>query len=141
MLPLIGLFVVFLILNSLNIFTKLWWVGELLLWIVTANFIITFAYPVANFTRRFILKGIFFGTLNVFILGIISYLFHNSIIFTLLNISFFFWISFFSTMSLSGYTMATSPSEIQEEYPRFRVLNKVLLTISLISLVIGIVLL
>jgi len=44
-------------------------------------------------------------------------------------------------MSLSGYTMATSPSEIQEEYPRFRVLNKVLLTISLISLVIGIVLL
>jgi hypothetical protein len=35
--------------------------------------------------------------------------------------------------------MATSPSEIQEEYPIFSSLNKVLLTISLISLVIGIV--
>jgi hypothetical protein len=139
MLPLISLFVLFLILDSLNVTAKLWWVGELLLWIVTANFIITFTYPIANFTRRFIIKGIFFGTLNVFILGLISYLFHNSIIFTLLNISFFFWVSFFSTMSLSGYTMATSPSEIQEEYPIFSILNKVLLTISLISLVIGIV--
>ena len=139
LLPLIGLFLVFLILNSLNLFAKLWWVGELLLWIVTANFIITFIYPLANFTRRFILKGIFFGTLNIFILGIISFLFHKSIIFTLFNLSFFLWVSFFSTMSLSGYTMATSPSEIQEEYPRFKILNKVLLTISLISLVIGII--
>ena len=139
LLPLIGLFLVFLILNSLNIFAKLWWVGELLLWIVTANFIITFTYPLANFTRRFILKGIFFGTLNIFILGIISFLFHKSIIFTLFNLSFFLWVSFFSTMSLSGYTMATSPSEIQGEYPIFKILNKVLLTISLISLVIGIV--
>lgn len=139
LLPLIGLFLVFLILNSLNLFAKLWWVGELLLWIVTANFIITFTYPLANFTRRFILKGIFFGTLNIFILGIISFLFHKSIIFTLFNLSFFLWVSFFSTMSLSGYTMATSPSEIQEEYPRFKILNKVLLTISLISLVIGII--
>ncbi|GAH09323.1 unnamed protein product, partial [marine sediment metagenome] len=52
---------------------------------------------------------------------------------------YFFWVSFFSTMSLSGYTMATSPSEIQEEYPIFSMLNKVLLTISLILLVIGIV--
>ena len=141
MLPLISLFVLFLLLNSFNIFAKLWWVGELLLWIVTSNFIITFTYPIAKFTRRFIMKGIFFGTLNVFILGVISYLFHNSITFTLLNISFFFWISFFSTMSLSGYTMATSPSEIQEEYPIFKIVNKVLLTISLISLAIGIVLL
>lgn len=139
LLPFIGLFLVFLILNSLNLFAKLWWVGELLLWIVTANFIITFTYPLANFTRRFILKGIFFGTLNIFILGIISFLFHKSIIFTLFNLSFFLWVSFFSTMSLSGYTMATSPSEIQEEYPRFKILNKVLLTISLISLVIGII--
>ena len=139
LLPLIGLFLVFLILNSLNLFAKLWWVGELLLWIVTANFIITFTYPLANFTRRFILKGIFFGTLNIFILGIISFLFHKSIIFTLFNLGFFLWVSFFSTMSLSGYTMATSPSEIQEEYPRFKILNKVLLTISLISLVIGII--
>ncbi|MBY9015771.1 MAG: methyltransferase domain-containing protein [Candidatus Lokiarchaeota archaeon] len=138
-LPLISLLFVFLILNSLNISTKLWWVGELLFWIVASNFIITFLFPVANFTRRFIIKGIFFGTLNVFILGIISYFFHNSIIFTLWNISFFFWVSFFSTMSLSGYTMATSPSEIQEEYPIFGILNKVILTISLISLVIGIV--
>jgi len=137
--PLIILFFVFLLLDSLSITAKLWWVGELLLWIVASNFIITFTFPIANFTRRFIIKGVFFGTLNVFILGIISYLFHYSIIFTLWNLSFFFWISFFSTMSLSGYTMATSPSEIQEEYPIFSKINKVLLTISLISLVIGIV--
>jgi len=137
--PLIGIFLVLFLLNSFNIVAKLWWVGELILWIVASNFIITFTFPVSNFTRRFIIKGVFFGILNVIVLGTISYLFHNSIIFTLLNISFFFWVSFFSTMSLSGYTMATSPSEIQEEYPIFSILNKVLLTISLISLVIGIV--
>jgi len=137
--PLIGIFLVLFLLNSFNIVTKLWWVGELILWIVASNFIITFTFPVSNFTRRFIIKGVFFGILNVIVLGTISYLFHNSIIFTLLNISFFFWVSFFSTMSLSGYTMATSPSEIQEEYPIFSILNKVLLTIGLISLVIGIV--
>jgi hypothetical protein len=43
-------------------------------------------------------------------------------------------------MSLSGYSMATSPGEIQEEYPVFRRIHLPLLIIGLILVVSGIVL-
>jgi ubiquinone/menaquinone biosynthesis C-methylase UbiE len=141
MLPLIALFLISVVLNMIGLFDKFWWAGELLLWIVLSNFLITFLFPISKFTRRFIYKGIFFGTLNSIALGVLTYYIHNSIVYMLLNIAFFFWVSFFSTMSLSGYTMATSPSEIQEEYPIFSIINKILLTISLISIVVGIILL
>jgi len=129
------------VLNLIGLFDKLWWAGELLIWIIISNFLITFLFPTSKFTRRFIYKGIFFGILNVVVLGALTYMLHNSIVYILWNISFFFWISFFSTMSLSGYTMATSPSEIQEEYPIFSTINKILLAISVISMVFGIILL
>ena len=135
------LFLISFILNLMGLFDKLWWAGELLLWIIISNFLITFLFPISKFTRRFIYKGIFFGILNSIALGALTYYLHNSIVYMLLNIAFFFWVSFFSTMSLSGYTMATSPSEIQEEYPIFSLINKILLTISLISMVFGIILL
>ena len=141
LLPLIALFLISFVLNLIGLFDKFWWAGELLLWIIISNFLIIFLFPISKFTRRFIYKGIFFGTLISIALGALTYFLHNSIVYTVLNIAFFFWISFFSTMSLSGYTMATSPKEIQEEYPIFSRINKILLTISLISMVVGIILL
>jgi ubiquinone/menaquinone biosynthesis C-methylase UbiE len=141
LLPLIALFLISLILNLIGLFDKLWWAGELLLWIILSNLIITFLFPLSKFTRRFIYKGIFFGIINTLTLGALTYFLHYSILYILWSIAFLFWISFFSTMSLSGYTMASSPGEIQEEYPIFSLINKILLTISLISMVVGIILL
>jgi hypothetical protein len=40
-------------------------------------------------------------------------------------------------MSFSGYTMATSPREIQGEYPVFTKINMTLLIIGLISKIVG----
>jgi ubiquinone/menaquinone biosynthesis C-methylase UbiE len=141
LLPLIALFLISLVLNMIGLFDKIWWAGELLLWIISSNFLITFLFPISKFTRRFIYKGILFGILNSLALGVLTYFLHNSILYTLWGIGFLFWVSFFSTMSLSGYTMATSPREIQEEYPVFRIINMTLLVISLISMVFGIILL
>ena len=141
LLPLIALFFILLTLNSIGITIKLWWPLEFILWIIISNFLITFLIPMSKFTRRFINKGIFFGILNTIALGALTYIIHNSIIYVLWNIGIFFWISFFSTMSFSGYTMATSPREIQEEYPIFNIINKILLLISLVSVVFGMILL
>ncbi|MFX1315766.1 MAG: methyltransferase domain-containing protein [Promethearchaeota archaeon] len=136
LLPLIVLIILFLFLNWFN---KLWWIGELTLWILLANFFIVLLFPLARFTRRFILKGIFFGVINITFLGSLSYLIHGSIYYVLWHICFYFWITFFSTMSFSGYTMATSPREIQEEYPIFSLINKILFIISLVLLALGII--
>ncbi len=141
LLPLIALFFILLTLNSIGITIKLWWPLEFILWIIISNFLITFLIPMSKFTRRFINKGIFFGILNTIALGALTYIIHNSIIYVLWNIGIFFWISFFSTMSFSGYTMATSHREIQEEYPIFNIINKILLLISLVSVVFGMILL
>jgi len=136
LLPLIGLLLLFL---ALNWFNKLWWIGELTLWILCANLVIVLLFPLARFTRRFIFKGIFFGVINIIFFGGLSYLIHSSIYYILWHICFYFWITFFSTMSFSGYTMATSPREIQEEYPIFSIINKILLVLSLIFLTLGII--
>jgi hypothetical protein len=134
LLPLIGLTLLFL---ALNLFNKLWWIGQVSLWIVVANFTVALLFPLSIFTRRFIYKGIFFGIINIILLGGLSYLISNSIFTILWYISFYFWVTFFSTMSFSGYTMATSPREIQEEYPIFNLINKILFTLSLILLALG----
>jgi len=137
LLPLIALIILFL---AINWFNKLWWIGEITLWILLANLNIILLFPLSKFTRRFIFKGIFFGTINIILFGSLSYLIHNSINYTLWHICFYFWITFFSTMSFSGYTMATSPREIQEEYPIFSVVNKILFVLSLVLLALGIIL-
>jgi len=136
LLPLIGLVILFLALNWVN---KLWWIGELTLWILFANLVIVLLYPIASFTRRFIFKGFFLGVINIFLFGSLSYLIHNSIYYVLWHIPFYSWITFFSTMSFSGYTMATSPREIQEEYPIFSIINKILFVVSLVLLTLGII--
>lgn len=134
LLPLIVLVLLFSILTWFN---KLWWIGELSLWILTANFIVMFLFPISGFTRKFIFKGIFFGIINMILLGGLSYLIHNSLFYVLWQLCFYFWITFFSVMSFSGYTMATSPREIQEEYPIFNLINKILFVLSLIFLMLG----
>ncbi|MFX0004773.1 MAG: methyltransferase domain-containing protein [Candidatus Hermodarchaeota archaeon] len=133
-LPLIVL--IFLLL-FITWFNKLWWVGELALWIITANIIIALLFPISGFTRRFIFKGIFFGIFNMVFLGGISFLIHSNIYYVLWQLPFYFWITYFSTMSFSGYSMATSPREIQEEYPIFNLTNKILIVLSIVSLILG----
>jgi 2-polyprenyl-3-methyl-5-hydroxy-6-metoxy-1,4-benzoquinol methylase len=133
-LPLIALVIVFSILTWFN---KLWWVGELSLWIILANIIFTVLFPISNFTRRFIFKGIFFGIINMVLLGGLAFLIHKNIFYVVWQLGFYFWVTYFSTMSFSGYSMATSPREIQEEYPVFNLTNKILMILSIISLVIG----
>ncbi|MFX1310795.1 MAG: methyltransferase domain-containing protein [Promethearchaeota archaeon] len=134
--PLLGLTIILIALNWMN---KLWWVLELAIWIIITNVIIAYLFPFSKFTRKFLYKSIFFGTLNVIILSLINLFIQNSIFKILWSIVFYFWISFFSTMSFSGYTMATSPREIQIEYPVFRKINLTLLIISILCLVIGII--
>ncbi|MCJ7648095.1 MAG: methyltransferase domain-containing protein [Candidatus Lokiarchaeota archaeon] len=137
LLPIIGFFVIFLL--SLPWINKLTWVGELISWIILSNAIISILFPLSNFTRSFIKKGMFFGFFTSLILGGISWLLHGSLIFILLNVILFFWIAFFSTMSFSGYTMATSPREIQEEYSSFKRINKFLLITGTVLSIIGII--
>ncbi len=136
LLPLFALIILF---SALNWFYKLWWIGELTLSILCINLVIVLLFPLARFTRRFIFKGIFFGVINIILFGSLSYLIHSSIYYILWHICFYFWITFFSTMSFSGYTMATSQREIQEEYPIFSVINKILFVLSLIFLTLGII--
>ncbi len=116
---------------------KLWIVGEIWLWIIIANAIIAGLFPITNFTRRFIIKGIVFGIITIIVLSSISWFIHKNMFLILLNSAFYFWLSFFSTMSFSGYSMATSPKEIQDEYPAFRKSHLVLLISSLVFFAIG----
>lgn len=118
---------------------KLTWILYFLFWIISSNLLICFLFPISNFTSRFIHKGLLFGIVNAFIVGLLTLLFHRSFMFMILNLLFIFWISFFSTMSFSGYSMATSPREIQGEYPLFKMLNKIFLTIGIILSILGII--
>jgi ubiquinone/menaquinone biosynthesis C-methylase UbiE len=126
------------LLSSLYWTNKLTWLAYFLLWIIISNGIISILFPLSNFTRKFILKGTFFGIVNLILLGAITMILHQSLLFTLLNLPFFYWVSFFSTMSFSGYTMATAPREIQGEYPLFKKVNKIIMIIAIISTTIGI---
>ncbi len=117
--------------------TQLLIVGEIWLWIIIANALIAIFFPITKFTRKFINKGIIFGVINVLLFGGISWLFHYSLLSILLSSIFYFWLAFFSTMSFSGYTMATSPREIQDEYPIFSKINMILLIIGLVTKIIG----
>jgi len=137
LLPIVGFLVIFLIM--LIWINKLAWIGEFISWIIISNALIAIFFPLSNFTRTFTKKGIFFGFLTSIVLGGMTWLLHMSLIFILLNVVIFFWIAFFSTMSFSGYTMATSPREIQKEYPRFKKINKFLLITGTVLSLIGII--
>jgi ubiquinone/menaquinone biosynthesis C-methylase UbiE len=130
--PYIILFFALAILDYANIINKLWMIGDFFVWILFPNILLTFFYPIANFTRRFIIKSTLFGGLNMIILGFFIWCLRSSILFTGLNLLFLFWIGFFTTMSFSGYTMRTNPREIQNEYKLFKKINYLLLPLALI---------
>lgn len=137
--PSFALFLILFGLTLLNVIeiSELWIVGEIWLWVIITNTTIMILFPITNFTRKFITKGIIYGVINVVLLGYISWLFHSSLPLIFWSSCFYFWLAFFSTMSYSGYTMATSPKEIQDEYPTFSKINRILWVISLITLAIS----
>jgi len=134
--PILGLIILFL---ALGWFDKLVWLGEIVALIVLINVVIFVLFPLSFFTRKFIYKGLFFGIINILLFGYLILLIHDSIIYTLLNLPFIFWTTFFSTMSFSGYTMSTNPREIQLEYPIFKQINRILLIFGLILMGIGLI--
>ncbi|TXT53643.1 MAG: conserved membrane protein of unknown function [Promethearchaeota archaeon] len=127
LIPLIILSITLGVLDYTDVFNILWFVGYLVIWILFPNILLLLLYPLANFTRKFLIKGVIFGVINTILLGIITWVLKNSFLFMSLNLVFFFWIGFFTTMSFSGYTMATNPREIQNEYKIFKILNYILL--------------
>ncbi|TFF99125.1 MAG: methyltransferase domain-containing protein [Promethearchaeota archaeon] len=132
LIPFFILFFTLALLDYVNIINKFWMVGDLFIWILFPNLLLTFFYPIANFTRKFIIKSILFGAVNTIILGFTTWLLRGILLFTCLNLMFLFWIGFFTTMSFSGYTMRTNPREIQNEYKLFKKINYFLLPSALI---------
>jgi hypothetical protein len=124
LIPIIAILLSFIALNNGAI---IWWLGELVIWIILSNVIISIFFPLSKFTHKFIVKAVFFGCFSIFFIGAISWIFHSSYLYLLLNFVIYFWITFFSTMSFSGYTMSTSPKDIQAEYPVFRKINLTLI--------------
>ncbi|MFX0137377.1 MAG: methyltransferase domain-containing protein [Candidatus Hodarchaeota archaeon] len=135
LLPTIALFLLLIVLALTGILRidKLWIVGEFWLWVVITNALITGLFPITRFTRKFLIKGLIFGLINALLFCVVSWLLKSSILVILLSIGLNFWLAFFSTMSFRGYTMATSPREIQDEYPIFSKINMTLLIIGLIT--------
>ncbi len=121
-------------------FNRVWFIGDLLLGVIITNMLLAIIFPITDFTRRFLLKGAVIGTINSFILGVLAFFVHHSLIFALLNLTLLFWLGIFSTMSFSGYTMATSPREIAEEYPLFKIFNGVSLILGIILSTLGLLL-
>ena len=137
---LIVLAVITLLLLIFSKLDMLWFVGELAIGVIITNGLLSILFPLTNFTRKFVIKGVVFGIINVLFLGFLLLIIHQSIIFILLNICFIFWLAFFSTMSFSGSTMATSPREIYDEYPIFRILNLTFLILGIILSTFGLIL-
>lgn len=114
---------------------------ELWLSLFITNFILlAITYPITRFTRNFIVKGFMMGVFNAILVGLVMMLLFPPTFLLTWNTAFNFWIGFFSTMSFSGYTMDTSPREIDSQYLRFQVLNISFLALGIILSVIGIIL-
>jgi ubiquinone/menaquinone biosynthesis C-methylase UbiE len=119
---------------------------ELFVSIVVINGILAVAYPIARFTRKFIIRGILFGIVSVIVMSALKAGWEWLVSgvpwswYTAWNLPFYFWLAFFTTMSFSGYTMDTSPRDISGEYLRFTVLNVIFAAAGITLLVIGAVL-
>ncbi len=136
---LIPILLLSIILMGTNGVNKLWIIGDFIAAIIISNYLIAILFPISKFTRRFIIKGFLFGLINTIVLVILTYLLHQSLFFTIINIALYFWLTFFSTMSFSGYSFATGPREIGVEYPFFRIINYVSLIIGLVLSIIGVI--
>ncbi|TXT65726.1 MAG: conserved membrane protein of unknown function [Promethearchaeota archaeon] len=141
LLPLIILFFILFALDLANIINKTWMAADLLIWILFPNLLLILLYPLSNFTRNFVLKSMFFGIINTISLGIVTWFLSFSLYYVILNLIFFLWIGFFTTMSFSGYTMSTNPREIRNEYPLFKKLNYILLCVGLFLTLLSIIIL
>ena len=133
--PMLFFLILFL---GLNWFERTLWVAEIAIFIILTNIFVFLLFPITKFTRTFLSKAFIFGGLNLIILSIFTWTLHNSVIYLLLVAPFYFWIAFFSTMSFSGYTMSTNPRKIQEQYPVFHRINRILAPASLLLLIISI---
>ena len=119
-------------------FDLLWIIGDLWFSVIFANFMLALLFPLTKFTRKFVTKGLFMGLISTPILSYILWTFHQSVPYVLSTLCFYFWVSFFSIMSFSGYTFSTGPREIGEEYPLFRPVNLILLIVGVILSLVGI---
>ncbi|MFW9867369.1 MAG: methyltransferase domain-containing protein, partial [Candidatus Thorarchaeota archaeon] len=81
LLPTLGLILLLFGLSFVHPFwiNKFWRIGEIWLWIIISNALISAFFPLTNFTRKFIFKGIVFGIFNILILGVITWVLHLSL--------------------------------------------------------------
>ncbi len=121
----------------LGLDAKLWVLRDYILCILVINLGTALLFPLSNFSRSFIFKGLFFGMISGLILGGGSYLFYENWWYSGSILILYFWTAYFSTMSFSGYTFATSPGEIASEYKQFSLLNRILLVSGTIIFLIG----
>ncbi|MHA1844618.1 MAG: hypothetical protein ACTSWE_10200, partial [Promethearchaeota archaeon] len=125
--------------TPLNWSSGLMWTAEFVLSLIFINLILVILFPLTNFTRSFIKKGIIYGGINSALMTLITWFFHAILLYSLFNLVFHFWIGFFNTMSFSGFTMPTNPREIQEEYPLFNKANKIFFSIGIIFSIISLI--
>jgi SAM-dependent methyltransferase len=122
--------------------TSLMWVpGALLASLVLINLLLVLAFPLAEYTRVFLKKSALFGSLNLVISSGLLLAFAPAVWWAVALAPINFWIGYFSTMSFSGYSMATSPREIAAEYPTFTRIQHRILVLGLVGLAAGLVLL
>jgi len=103
------------------------------------NVILIVFFPIVNFTRRFIIKGLILGIINMICGMLIFWYWFESFVLTIASGIFLYWLGIFVTMSYSGYTMATGITEIRHEYARFVRINSGLFFASVIAYIIGLI--
>lgn len=136
--PTLILLIPFLILHeqfgfsaSLQILLALWVI------FISCGMGIAILFPFTKNTRNFNIKGTIFGIISLLIsLAIFIGTFQFKLIFIGYSL-WIYWIAFFTTMSFSGYTMHTGVTEIQDQYPIFQKLFKILLYIALSITILG----
>ncbi|MFX0100682.1 MAG: methyltransferase domain-containing protein [Candidatus Hodarchaeota archaeon] len=137
MFPLLALLLLSIILKNPRI---LQFDVEMLISLILTNLLLVVIFPLTKFTRAFIIKGLIMGLFNTAVMASLSWFLIRQDWAFLWHSCFHFWIGVFSTMSFSGYTMATSPREIGEEYPKFIAINITFLIIGIILSSLGIIL-
>ncbi|MCP4762454.1 MAG: methyltransferase domain-containing protein, partial [archaeon] len=76
---LIPIFILSIILLGTNGVNKIWIIADFMVAIIVSNFLIAIEFPISKFTRRFIFKGLLNGLINTIILGVVTYLLHQSL--------------------------------------------------------------
>jgi len=93
---------------------------------------IAWFFPFSDRYKFFLQKGLIFAFCFVPFLAILAWVLFQNWLYLGSSLIFNIWLIIFCTMSFSGYTMASSPRDIQGEYPRFQTIHRTLLSISII---------